>query len=259
MDTNKNSYTLTFSIILIVVVAGLLSWVATQLKPFQAANVSQEKMQNILKTIGMDLTRAESAVQFETYVKQQLALNENGEADANVDAFKINLKKEVKKDAAEQRFPLFIAEKDGKKFYVIPLQGNGLWDIIWGYIALEEDFNTIYGAIFDHKGETPGLGAEISKDFYEQQYKGKRLFDGATFKSVKAVKGGGTANKPHEVDAISGGTITSDGVSNMIAERVQRYIPYIEKVRASQEAAKAEMTQEAQEVVMNETEKSNAN
>ena len=143
------------------------------------------------------------------------------------------MKKEVKKQPVDQRFPLYVAEKGGKTFYVIPLYGAGLWDAIWGYIALDEDKNTIIGANFDHKAETPGLGAEITTDWFQAQFQGKTLLNDLNagyvadnFVSVKAIKGGAKAGDAHGVDAISGGTITSDGVSDMVQERLARYLPY---------------------------------
>ena len=148
--------------------------------------------------------------------------------DENVDAFKLDLHKETKKTHEEQNYPIYIAEKEGKTFYIVPLYGAGLWDAIWGYIALESDKNTIIGASFDHAGETPGLGAEINQSWYEDQYIGKTIFDeNNNFVSVKAVKGGAKVGDMHGVDAISGGTITSDGVSMMVEERLKNYVPYL--------------------------------
>jgi Na+-transporting NADH:ubiquinone oxidoreductase subunit C len=212
---------------MVVVVAAALAFTATTLQPLQAENVRNEKMQNILSTIGENVDRNEAQTQFDKYVKQSLALKIDGSVDEDVNAFALDLKKELSKPVDEQRFPLYIAEKDGKTFYVTPLYGAGLWDAIWGYIALADDENTIVGASFDHKGETPGLGAEINQYWFEDQFIGKKILDeNENFVSVKAVKGGAKADDIHGVDGISGGTITSDGVSNMIEERLEHYLPY---------------------------------
>jgi Na+-transporting NADH:ubiquinone oxidoreductase subunit C len=212
---------------MVVVVAAALAFTATTLQPLQAENVRNEKMQNILSTIGENVDRNEAQTQFDKYVKQSLALKIDGSVDEDVNAFALDLKKELSKPVDEQRFPLYIAEKDGKTFYVTPLYGAGLWDAIWGYIALADDENTIVGASFDHKGETPGLGAEINQYWFEDQFIGKKILDeNQNFVSVKAVKGGAKADDIHGVDGISGGTITSDGVSNMIEERLEHYLPY---------------------------------
>ena len=227
MDRNSNLYTFIFAVILVVGVAAALAFTATTLKPLQAENVKKEKMQNILSTIGVNVSRDDAGVQFMDFVKEELALNADGSVNENVDAFKIELMKETKRPKEEQAFPLYIAEKDGKKFYVIPLFGAGLWKEIWGYIALDDDKNTIVGASFDHAGETAGLGAEINQSWYEDQYIGKTIFDeNNNFVSVKAVKGGAKSSDMHGVDAISGGTITSDGVTNMVTERLENYLPY---------------------------------
>ena len=177
MDRNSNLYTFIFAVILVVGVAAALAFTATTLKPLQAENVRKEKMQNILSTIGVNVSRDEAGVQFMDFVKEELALNADGSVNEDIDAFKIVLMKETKMPKEEQAFPLYIAEKDGKKFYVIPLFGAGLWKVIWGYIALDEDKNTIVGASFDHAGETAGLGAEINQSWFEDQYIGKTIFD----------------------------------------------------------------------------------
>ncbi len=227
MDRNSNTYTFIFAIVMVVVVAAALAFTATTLKPLQAENVRQEKMQNILSTIGINLSRKEASEQFLQYVKQELAIKSDGSVNEGADAFKIDLMKETKKSKEEQSFPLYITEKEGKTFYVIPLFGAGLWKEIWGYIALDSDKNTIVGASFDHAGETAGLGAEINQSWYEDQYIGKKILDeNNNFVSVKAIKGGAKAGDIHAVDAISGGTITSDGVSDMVEERLANYLPY---------------------------------
>lgn len=228
MNKNSNAYTFIFAIIIVTIIAGLLAFTATSLKPLQDTNVKAEKMQNILGTIGVaNISRDEAEAEFNKYIKKQLALTNDGKVDEGTNAFKIGLKNEIKKDDDKQRYPLYIAEKDGETFYIVPLYGAGLWDAIWGYIALASDKNTIVGANFDHKGETPGLGAEITTDWFQAQFKGKKILDDSNnFVSVATVKGGAKVGDEHAVDAISGGTITSDGVSAMIRERLSHYLPY---------------------------------
>lgn len=227
MDKNSNAYTFIFAIIIVTIIAGSLAFTATSLKPAQEANVKAEKMQNILSAIGIEVDRTVAEESFNKYITGQLALKADGTVDASVKAFDIGLKNEVKKSETAQRYPLYVAEKDGEKFYVVPLYGAGLWDAIWGYVALASDENTIVGANFDHKGETPGLGAEITTDWFQAQFKGKKILDESNnFVSVTAVKGGAKQGDTHGVDAISGGTITSNGVSDMIKERLANYLPY---------------------------------
>ena len=227
MNRNSNAYTFIFAIILVVIVASLLAFVSESTKEKRANNVKLEKMQNILSTIGIDVSREESGKVFTDYIKQELSVKEDGSIDADVVAFEIDLKNETKKVSSEQRYPIYIADKEGKKYYVIPLYGAGLWDAVWGYISLADDKNTIVGASFDHKGETPGLGAEINQSWFENQFKGKKIMDGDNFVSVKIIKGGAPVGDMHGVDGISGGTITSDGVSDMIKERLENYLPYL--------------------------------
>ncbi|MCB0597465.1 MAG: NADH:ubiquinone reductase (Na(+)-transporting) subunit C, partial [Phaeodactylibacter sp.] len=134
---------------------------------------------------------------------------------------------------AERRLPLYIYEHNGEKFYILSVRGNGLWDEIWGNIALKSDGNTIAGAAFDHKGETPGLGAEIKDNpSFPAQFEGKKIYEDGQFVSVK-VRKGGAKNKEHEVDAISGATVTSDGVTEMLYRGIEYYQPFLKEVRQS--------------------------
>ena len=232
MDKNSSGFTFLFSCIMVVVVAVLLSLAAIGLGPYQERNIRLEKMQNILGSIDVKSKPEEAEKLFKQYIKQEVVLNNKGEMVKNdISAFDIDLKKELDKaragNADKQLFPLFVFNKEGKNYYVIPVRGKGLWGPIWGYLALEGDMNTFYGASFGHKGETPGLGAEIDTDVFEEQFRGKKLFDEAgNFVSVKVIKGGAAPEDLHGVDAISGGTITSNGVSEMIRRTLKNYIPY---------------------------------
>jgi Na+-transporting NADH:ubiquinone oxidoreductase subunit C len=134
----------------------------------------------------------------------------------------------------QQRFPLYKAQVDNTRYYIIPLRGSGLWDAIWGYIALKSDINTIQGAVFDHKAETAGLGAEITQQWFMDRFREEKVFDSNG--QLVGIKVSKTNNDPkdsdkedHEVDAISGATITGDGVTDMIKERLTHYLPYFEK------------------------------
>ena len=230
MDVNKNSYTFGFAAVMVVVVAALLSVAAISLKPFQSRNILLEKKQNILSSVGINIDREEADIQYSIFVKEELVLNYKGEEVDGV-AFDVDLQKELKKDKNLQSLPLFISEVDGKKQYIIPLRGKGLWGPIWGFISLEDDLNTVFGAVFDHKSETPGLGAEINQPFFEDPFSGKSIFDGEELKSIKVIKGGAGEDNMYGVDGISGGTITSDGVTDMLLERLTMYLPYFNKIK----------------------------
>jgi Na+-transporting NADH:ubiquinone oxidoreductase subunit C len=232
MDKDSNKATFLFSSVMVVIIAVLLSVTAISLAPYQAKNIRIEKMKNILTSVAVHAETQDTEQLYKQYITQQIVLNNKGkEVKDGVAAFDIDLKKEMDKiktgKSNEQLFPLFICNKDGNSFYIIPIRGKGLWGPIWGYISLEGDMNTIYGASFGHKSETPGLGAEIETEKFQQQFIGKKIFDEAgDFVSVTVLKGGASRDNIHGVDAISGATITSKGVSEMFKRTLSNYIPY---------------------------------
>ena len=232
INKNSNQFTMIFASAMVVVVAVLLASAAIQLGPLQQQNARIEKMQNILSSIGIESDVKDAEKLFNQYIQDQIVLNKQGEQVKNdIKAFDIDLKKEQDKlktgRANEQLFPLFIFKKEEKLYYVIPVRGKGLWGPIWGYVALEGDMNTVYGASFGHKSETPGLGAEISTAEFQEQFNGKTIFDNSgKFTSVRVIKGGAPPDDRHGVDAISGGTVTSNGVSEMLSRTLENYIPF---------------------------------
>ena len=232
MNRDSNAYTFLFATIMVLVVASSLALTASSLKELQNANVRKEKMQNILATIGIQSDREKAQTLYKKYITAELSLTQAGTIDQEVNAFEIKLNNELKKPASEQRFPLYEANVEGEIFYIVPLRGAGLWNAIWGYIALEEDKNTIKGAVFDHTGETAGLGAEITQQWFQDRFLGEKVFD--TDGNLVGINVSKTNNDPkdldkddHEVDAISGATITGDGVTDMILERLTHYLPYL--------------------------------
>ena len=230
--TNSNGYTFMFAVIMVVVVAAVLAFAATSLQPTQQENIRKEKMQNILSTVGISTDRDGAKELYDQYIVEEVAIREDGSVDESIDAFKVDLAKELKKDVGEQVFPLYVAEVEGSKYYIVPLRGNGLWNAIFGYISLKDDINTIKGATFDHLGETPGLGAEITKQWFREKFEDEKIFDeNGNLVGVSVVKGNiDVSDKDdNKVDAISGATITGDGVSDMISERLKRYLPYFEQ------------------------------
>ncbi len=226
--TNSNAYTFIFSIVMVVVVGSILAFAATSLQPTQYENMRQEKMQNILATVGVETERSEAEGLYRQYITEEIVLDSNGEVKDGVKAFDVDLAKELKVNEDEQNFPLYIANVDGEKFYIIPLRGAGLWNAIFGYIALKDDVNTVKGVVFDHLGETPGLGAEITQVWFQERYADEKIFDGSgNLVGISAPKGAPSTSKDdNRVDAISGATITVDGVSNMISERLGHYLAY---------------------------------
>ena len=143
MNRDSNAYTFIFATLMVLVVASALAFTASSLKDLQASNVRKEKMQNILATIGVETDREQAETLYNQYITGELSLTSGGDLDQEVNAFEINLNNELKKPVNEQRFPLYEASVEGKNYYIVPLRGAGLWNAIWGYIALEEDKNTI--------------------------------------------------------------------------------------------------------------------
>ncbi len=227
MKNFSNTYIYTFSIVMVVIVALLLSLAALQLKPFQDKNIEVEKKQNILSSVGIASTPVDAVDLYAKYITESFVLNNKGEKQEG-DAFVIELKSELGKPASDRKLPVFVATlDDGGKAFVVPLRGKGLWGPIWGYISLKPDMNTIYGTIFDHQGETPGLGAEISTGWFQEPFKGKQIFQDSTqFVSIKVLKGGAPDDDPHAVDAISGGTITSKALEAMLDTCLVQYKTY---------------------------------
>lgn len=239
MALNKNSsgYTFGFAIAMVVIVGAILSIAAMGLKPFQDKNVELEKKQNILSSINVICDRDEASELFSKHVIEQVVIDVNGEVLQGISAFDVDVKKQYKELRAgarsdqEMEYPMFVCDKDGEKVYVVPMVGTGLWGPVWGFVSLKEDLNTIYGATFDHKTETPGLGAEIKETSFESQFAGDVIYtDGKV--SMKMLKGGGGDKDPSGVDGITGGTITSVGVEKMLINTFNVYGAYFNKINS---------------------------
>lgn len=225
MKNFSNTYIFVFSIIMVVVIGLLLSLAAMQLKPFQEKNIEVEKKQNILASLRIKSTPNDAVELYAKYITDTYVLDNRAVKKEGVDAFTVDLKNEIGKPAAERSLPVFVGTLDnGTNAYVVPLRGKGLWGPIWGYMSFQTDMNTIYGAVFDHQGETPGLGAEIRTEWFQEPFIGKQIFeDSAKFVSVKVLKGGAPKENKHAVDAISGGTITSVGLEAMLDSCLVQY------------------------------------
>ena len=242
MDRDSNLYTFLFAAAMVLVVATVLAFTSQSLKDLQDENVRKEKMQNILSTVGIITDRDAAEDLFNKYIEEKYSLKNDGSINSSVDPFsQIKLSLELKKSPDQQNFPLYIANIENSKYYIIPIRGNGLWNAIYGYISLKEDLNTIKGVVFDHVGETAGLGAEITQDWFKERFIDEKLFDSNN--NLMGIMVSKTNNDPsnldkndHEVDAISGATITGDGVSDMIKERIQHYVPFFNSLKNKQKA-----------------------
>jgi len=237
MKNFSNTYIFLFSSFLVIVVAAVLSFVSESLRPIKELNVEIEKKQDILRSVGqaqdfatVDDKNTYILDLYAKYIKSSIVVNSKGEVVEGRDAFEItkDLKNELAKPLEERGLPIFIYEDENMvKRYVFPLRGKGLWGPIWGYVSLEDDYTTVFGTVFDHVSETPGLGAEIREIWFQQKFHGKKIFDESDkFVSVEVVKGKVDESNVYAVDAISGGTITSKGLQYMMYDCLLSYENY---------------------------------
>ncbi|GAK91866.1 Na(+)-translocating NADH-quinone reductase subunit C [Nonlabens ulvanivorans] len=257
--TDKNSYTLLFAVGMVIVVGGILAFLASSLSPAIAQNEKIEKQQNILYALGINNNEGTSAnfidaalapEEFKKNVTEQLVLTfKDGSIvktqtrqeymdEANQEPYLIDVKKQqnLQKTEGTRLLPLFVGKNpEGKTLYVAPIRGKGLWDAIWGYVAVDEDM-IVQGAYFDHKGETPGLGANIKQTYFMDDFTGEHLLnESGVFKGITVAKGNADPKNndknDYEVDAIAGATITGDGVTAMIKKDLGLYVPYFKTLK----------------------------
>lgn len=223
MDTNGNKYTFIYASAMVILVAAILSVTALKLKPFQQKNVEIEKKQNILSSVGISSTFTTAEAIYAEKIVESYIVNSSGEKVEGV-AFTIDLKSERAKPENERKLPVYECKTEDGLKYILPVYGAGLWGPIWGYVSVNDDMNTLYGANFAHSGETPGLGAEISTEPFQKQFKGKTLFTAeGTLTSIIVAKASENAPAEHKVDGISGGTITSKGLQDMLLKDFTSY------------------------------------
>lgn len=247
--TESNVYTVLFAIGMVIVVGALLAFTASSLKETITKNKELEIQQNMLYAMGVnendpensnsvEFVSTDKAPQlFEKYIEKQLVITNDGKVSENNEAYLIDVKKEQDKakNGETRRLPLMVGKKDGTTYYIVPIRGKGLWDAIWAYISLDENM-VIQGAYFDHKGETPGLGANIKERFFMDDFIGEHLLDkNGNFKGIDVSKSNADPlNKDktdNEVDAIAGSTITGNGVSAMIRNELKLYVPFFKNLK----------------------------
>lgn len=223
---NSNAYIVFYSTVMVIIVAVLLAFTSLSLRKKQEANELNEKRDAIVTSLGLEKGSYNSTIS--AYV-----VNAQGEKlaiDENETLLKLF---DLPASFAAGEYPVFENKATGE--VVLPLTGKGLWDDIWGYIALGADMNTIKGAIFDHAGETPGLGAEIATPKYQAQFQGQTIYEGEQLVGINVVKGG-AQGAAHSVDAVTGGTKTSDGLENMIKDCLKCYDAFFKSRTATPEA-----------------------
>lgn len=241
--TDSNVYTIIFAVVMVIVVGAILAFIASSLSDRIAENKRIEAQQNILYAMGVNnngdadvvfISADKAPEAFNKHITKQIII----EGDKIVEddkAYLTDLKKEQTRatNGETRRLPLMIGEKDGEKFYIVPIRGKGLWDAIWGYVAMDNEM-TIKGVFFDHAGETPGLGANINQRFFMDDFKGESLMDKNVFVGIEISKSNNDPRNEdkadNQVDAIAGATITGDGVASMLISELGLYVPYFQKL-----------------------------
>ena len=244
--TDSNVYTLLFATGMVIVVGALLAFFAAALKPTINENKRIEKQQNILYAMGVHENDETSAIfvskdkvgdEFSNYITKQLVI-QGGEISEDENAYLIDVKKQqaLAKEGVDRKLPLFVGEKDGKTYYIAPIRGKGLWDAVWGYVAMDANM-VVQGAYFDHKGETAGLGANITQRYFMDDFIGEHLLKDGDFKGIAISKSNNDPKNEdkydNEVDAIAGATITGDGVSAMIKTELKKYVAYFNTLKTN--------------------------
>mgnify|MGYP001166855891 CR=1 FL=1 len=229
MNKESNLYTFTFAILMVLIIGTILAFTSEVLQPRKKQNTADKKMIDILSAIKVDATRDNANEKYDEYIYDEVIIDDQGNVIKG-SAFDIDVLFQYRDKTLmpkDKKYPMFKAKKDNNEYVIIPMVGSGLWGPVWGFVALEDDYNTIYGAVFDHKTETPGLGAEINTDFFEDPFKGQKIIDNSgVFVSIEVKKGGADEGSLHQVDGITGGTITSDGVSDMLYNTLSIYNHY---------------------------------
>lgn len=242
MNKQSNTYTIIYIVVLVAFVGAALAITAEALKPKQQANQAADKMRQILYAVHLSPETADLNDVFNECVTEQKLVNDQGEiietittSSGDNQIFDIDVAAQAKMPEAKRKLPVFVCTlKNGETKYVLPVAGMGLWGAIWGYVAIDSDGSTIYGAYFSHASETPGLGAEIEKPAFQDRFIGKQLIKGNAFYPIAVVKAGQhpSGNEDY-VDGVSGGTITSKGVGTMLDNCLTPYSAFLERLKNS--------------------------
>lgn len=217
---------------MVIIAALILSFTHELLKDKQQKNADIDKMSQILRAINVQTTAEDAEKVYSELITDMYMIDSEGNVIPNSEseAFNANMKAEMSKSEKNRHYPVYIAHWEGTDKYILGLSGAGLWGALWGYIAIESDGNTIYGIDLSHQSETPGLGAEVSHEWFSKEFEGKHLFKNGEFKSVAIVKHGSSVPDRDYVDGISGGTITSHAVSDMLFNTLDGYSKFLRKL-----------------------------
>lgn len=233
MNRQGNTYTVIYSVLLVLIVGIVLSLVYQALRPTQEENIANDTKKQILAAARIVPENGESVSSlYERHILKSYIVNSEGEIiDNKKPAFAVNVAAQIKLPDNQRELPVFECKTaDGIK-YILPVYGAGLWGPIWGYVAFDNNGNTIYGAYFAHQGETPGLGAEIEKPAFSSQFDGKKIFNSqGLYSPIAIIKAGQNPGDKEYVNAVSGGTITSHGVQVMLDNSLAPYAEFLKKV-----------------------------
>lgn len=222
MNTNSNTYTIVYASIMVIIVAFLLAFVNSALRDAQGKNVEMDTKKQILSSLGIrNVSDVEG--EFSKVVEGDMLVAEDGSLSKYEGPFVTGYEKEAKENG---RMHIFVCKVDGQTKYVIPVYGAGLWGALWGYVALNDDKDTVYGTYFSHASETPGLGAEIATEHFQNEFKAKHLLQNDAI-ALGVVKNGKVEQPDYQVDGISGGTITSVGVDAMLKSCLGHYVKFL--------------------------------
>ena len=225
LNTNSNVYTIVYAAVMVILVAFLLVFVSSVLKERQDANVKNDTKKQILSALNITDVQDVAATYAEV-IKGDFLMAENGKPSEQVE--EADFKTSYKTEFDEGRLHIFVAEVDGKRKFIIPMNGLGLWGPIWGYIALNDDRNTVYGTYFSHQGETPGLGAEIAAEYFQNRFIDKNVVKDGNI-ALTVTKSSKAVDAQYEVDGVTAATMTSNGVNNMIKTVLAEYMPFLTK------------------------------
>ncbi|MCM1066506.1 MAG: NADH:ubiquinone reductase (Na(+)-transporting) subunit C [Muribaculaceae bacterium] len=233
MNKQSNLYTIIYIVVLVVVVGAALAFTSISLKPRQMANADADKMRQILASVNIVPEKSEIIADYDKYIVDAFVVDADGRrVDSEMKAFDVNVAVQSKLDSDKRVLPVYECKLDnGAVKYILPMYGAGLWGPIWGYISVNADGQSIFGAYFAHQGETPGLGAEIEKPAFSSRFEGKSLIKNGAFMPVEVVKAGMSPKGDNDyVDGVSGGTITSKGVSSMIDNCISPYSAFLKSL-----------------------------
>lgn len=230
LNTNTNSYTIIFLVVMVLIVGGALATVSSLAQPRIDKNVELDNKTKILSSVKFAGEGQAILDEYSSHIKA-IAVNSKGDILEGVDGYNVELKKEYKKPLEERQLPVFIYTAGKEKKYIIPLIGLGLWDEVNGYIAFNSDLKTASGAAFDHVGETPGLGAVITEPKFEDQFTDAVVYNKDNEFVLKVYKQGKSPGTKSDIDGLAGATITTDGMDNMLRNCIPNYESYFNTLK----------------------------